>query len=221
MNALSGFAPLLFLLAGKPPPRDSGDPPKIVAVLCDPASSRLSVRTGAEAQIPGSRYAVRWFMNVDDLIVHFSGDGGNGHYQAGLLQLAICGRFVIELSGDFLNPNLDGEMGAIDPFAALSVTVYNPTTVNNLRLYPAGTRRWAIRLAPCDRDPHSRWGDCPEGWAVRVDLAYRPKTEKLLVHEWVVSGDVIGGVLRHSERLSTVRAPLRLWRHKHRRLNQH
>src|SRR3954470_15990292 len=99
MNARSAFAALSLLLAGQASPPGPVSTPRNVAILCDPASSRLSVRSGVEAQIPDPQYPVRRLVKVDDLIVHFRGDGGEGQYQGGLGRFERCGLFMILLEG--------------------------------------------------------------------------------------------------------------------------
>lgn len=186
------------------------DPERKLVILCDPARLRLSIRTPADAATVDRSYPRRTIIDPEKSLVAYLPDlGGGSQYQGSLIRYEQCGPLTIRLEGTFLNSNLDGEMGAIPQFAAVTLSA------DNRRLYPKEGD--PVRLAECDLNI-GRWEDCPNGWAVRMDFTYEPgadpydrSADKLLVHEWVRSGDVLGGAMKMSERRSVTRAGLGRW----------
>lgn len=176
-----------------------------LAVLCDPVRFRLSLRHRADAASLDSSYPERRLVDPEALVVRFPNHAGEAQYQAGLIRYETCGPFVIRLEGDFLNPNMAGEMGAIEPFASVRIWA------DNRMLYPAD-RPGAIRLAACD-STLPIWRECPADYAIRIDLAYRPETERLRIREWALADDVLNERWgdRLTERHGEVPALLGLW----------
>jgi len=174
-------------------------------LLCDPHNFRLSLRYRADAASLDSAYPQRRLIAPESLIAYFPNQGGEDQYQGGLVRYELCGPFVVRLQGDFLNTNLAGEMGAISPFAAVAISA------DNRMLYPAN-ERGRIRLGVCD-ERLPIWRECPADYAVRIDLAYRPDVERVTIHEWASSGDILDddGVYRSTERRSEVRSRLELY----------
>lgn len=95
-------------------------------------------------------------------------------------------------------------MSALPPFAEVRVSADN-------RMLEPRDGRSAVRLAPCDVS-NPRWENCPTDWAIRIDLAYEPKLERITSHEWVMSGDAMEGDYKLSERESSTEALLDLWK---------
>jgi hypothetical protein len=172
---------------------------------------RLSLRAGTGRERGDARYIWQRQIDLRKLVIPSPEVPGGPHYQSGRVLYARCGPLTVRLRGDFINANLDGEMGGIEPFGNIAVLA------NGRKLYPAAG---SLRLAPCDTKIHM-WQDCPASWAVRVDLAYRPATDRLAIRAWVDSGDVLGGDVERSERVSSVRALLRGWWERRRRLSRH
>ncbi|HEY0026510.1 MAG TPA: hypothetical protein VGC35_01440 [Allosphingosinicella sp.] len=185
------------------------DPERRMVILCDPARFRLSIRAAADAASLDRSYPQRTIIDQESLVAYFRNPGGGVQYQGSLIRYEQCGPLIIRLEGAFLNANVNGEMGAIPQFAAVTVTA------DNRQLYPKEGD--AVRLAECDLNI-PRWEDCPSGWAVRIDFTYVPAADpydqgadRLLVHEWVRSGDVLGGAMTESERRSSTGAGLGRW----------
>jgi hypothetical protein len=212
MNASLGLAAIWISAAAEPARANPGEPLQAVTLLCDPSASRLSVRTENSVGAADGGYKRRRRFYLRDLVVEVPQAPPTPHYQQGRVRHARCGPLTVRLAGDFLNANRDGEMGAIDPFVSVAFFA------DGRKLFPLGAG--LLHLAPCDIDNHM-WRDCPAAWAVRIDLAYGPATGRLTIREWVDSGDVIGGEVKRSERVSSVRAlpgprrqgPHRLRRH--------
>lgn len=164
-------------------------------LLCDPKRSRLSIRSGSKQASLAPDYPNRREIDPDDLVEFLPSDVGEEQFRRALVRYERCGPLVVKLSGDFLNRNIQGEMGAFAPFVAVEVSH------GKRRLYPASGKD-PVRLTECDVEIR-RWLDCPERYAVRIDLDHVPGRageERLLVHEWVRSGDVIDGRMAMSER---------------------
>jgi hypothetical protein len=198
-------APATPASAAPTPAFDSAIDENKLVLLCDPERFRVSVRYRADAASVDRSYARRVLIDPFTLVARFPHQGGEDQYQDGLVRYERCGPFVIRLQGDFLNGNIEGEMGGITPFAAVRIWADNRT------LYPANERRMT-RLAVCD-ERLPIWASCPADYAARIDLAYRPQVERLAIHEWALSGDILDddGVYRSTERRSDVRAQLDLW----------
>jgi hypothetical protein len=212
-RAFRAAAALLLIIFGRPAaasqPAPEGydrsvDPEKIV-LLRDPENLRLSLRYRADEASLDSTYPRRSVIGPESLITYFPNQGGEDQYQGGLVRYELCGPYVVRLQGDFLNTNLGGQMGGISPFASVSISA------DNMWLYPAN-ERGGMRLGVCD-EQLPIWRECPADYAVRIDLAYLPQTERVAIHEWASSGDILddNGVYRTTERRSDVRAMLDLY----------
>jgi hypothetical protein len=180
-----------------------------LVLLCDPQRFRLSIRSAADRASIDESYPRRLVVDPNALVAMFPDENGTLRYRYSLVRHESCGPFVVTLTGDFLNSNVDGEMGALPPFASVHVTA------DNRWIYP--DRPKAIRLTECDTAVW-RWEDCPAGYAVRVDFTYKPpdddrseRGESLFIRAWVRSGDVLGGATKMSKRASSVHPGLWLW----------
>jgi hypothetical protein len=184
-----------------------------IVILCDPERFRLSIRAAADHASLDTTYKRRTVIDIATLVAVFPNHGGEEQYQRSLVRYERCGPLIVRLEGDFLNSNIEGEMGAIEPFAAITLTA------DNHWLYPElhpDQGRGSVRLTECDMDLPI-WRDCPRDYAVRIDFSYVPAkdpydhtADRLRIHEWVRSGDVLGA-MKTSERRSSVNAQLGLW----------
>jgi hypothetical protein len=174
-----------------------------LAILCDPVRFRLSIRYKADRTSVDTSYPRRLTVDPESLVARFPNQGGEEQYQDSLIRYERCGPLVIRIEGSFLNSNIEGEMGAIAPFALVRVWADN-------RLLAPNDGRGAIRLAPCD-ESLPRWENCPADYAVRLDLAYQPELERVTSHEWVLSGHVLEEDYQLTERESSVQALLGRW----------
>jgi len=176
-----------------------------LALLCDPARFRLSLRHRADAASLDASYPQRRLIDPETLVARFPNHAGEAQYQGGLVRYETCGPFVVRLEGDFLNPNMAGEQGAIEPFAAVRIWA------DNRMLYPSN-ERGAMRLAACD-STLPIWRECPADYAIRIDLAYRPEAERVAIREWALVEDVLNESRgdRTIERRSEMQALLSLW----------
>lgn len=183
---------------------DTIDDKKMV-VLCDPAQFRMSIRTRADAASLDRAFPQRRVIDPETLVAYHPNFSGEPSYRGPLIRYEQCGPFTVQLQGDFFNSNINGEMGAIPPFAAVTITA------DNRLLYPESGGN--VRLTDCDtRNP--RWDGCPERYAIRVDLQYVPDAapERLVIQEWVESGDLMGGETQVSERRSSLDVSFEQWR---------
>ena len=176
-----------------------------LVLLCDPARFRLSLRHRADAASLDASYPERRLIDPEALVARFPNHRGEAQYQGGLVRYESCGPFVVRLEGDFLNPNTAGEQGAIPPFASVRIWA------DNHMLYPAN-ERGATRLSVCDAELPI-WRECPADYAIRIDLAYRPESERVAIHEWALTEGVPNERFgdRLTERSSEVSAPLGMW----------
>lgn len=154
------FALLLLAAAAKFDPTIADD--KIV-MLCDPEQYRLSVRVGADAASVDHSYPERRLIDPSDLIFPLPDARGEIDFHGFLVRYERCGPYTVRLEGDAYNINAQGEAGAYDTFATVSVIWAGGL------IYPKDGE--ITRLVLCDRSI-PRANGCKASYAVRVDGWY-------------------------------------------------
>jgi hypothetical protein len=134
-------------------------------ILCDPGKFRFSIRA-VDEQRPDATYPQRVVIDLTTLSEMLPGWSGSPDILAPLIRYVRCGPYTIKLEGDAYNANVQGESGAYDPFAAVSVIrgnrmVYGP-----------------VRLTECDRTL-PRAAPCPDGYTIRIDGRYDAARRRL------------------------------------------
>ncbi len=175
---------LALLLAAPPiPTRPTFDPAidetKLV-VLCDPVRFRFSVRASADAASVDRSYPQRVVIAPSDLMQGLPGWTGGIEVLGPLIRYERCGPYTVKLQGDAYNTYIQGESGAYDSFAAVSVI-----GGNRLAYPPDGG---AVRFVDCDRSL-PRASECPKGFAVRLDAVVDMKAKMLVMTETTTSHD--------------------------------
>jgi hypothetical protein len=132
------------------------DPAERVLLLCDAKSGRLHVRAVGDHDDDDRTYPTRTLVQVADLV-----GMSQGQYRRFKSMSYRCGRYRIRFSGDALNPNIQGELGAEPAFLSVAITrgknVILPST----------------RLTICQSgEQSSRWGRCPDDYATRVSVLH-------------------------------------------------
>lgn len=138
-----------------------------LVLRCDAARSWLHLGDTTGALLPrDSLYASRtiaWGALIK------AGPGTNPHgdpLRTGTRTITRkCGALTVRVSAGFLNPNVQGELGAVE-FPVVSVL--------------AGSRLVLPRtaLASCEQGPgrYEAFAPCPAGWATAVTVQYDPRT---------------------------------------------
>jgi len=175
-----------------------------LVILCDPANIRLSIRHQAGAASLDASYPRRTVVDPETLVEYSTNHLGTHQYRRSLRRWVQCGPLAVQLDGQFLNADIQGEMGAMPPFAAVRVLA------GNRILVPADAGR-PIRLTPCD-ETMPPWEDCPADYAVRLDLAYNPEARRMATREWAMSGSVVEEAYETRERTGSIDIDLHLWR---------
>lgn len=139
-------------------PRPDADlaPAEQVMLLCDADKGRLHIRALGDHDDADATYPARTLIQVADFFGLSS-----GQYRLYKKRSYQCGAYRVEFSGDALNSNIQGELGAEPAF--LSVSIYHDHTSI---LAPT-------RLVTCQSgDPSSRRGQCPADYATRLDIRH-------------------------------------------------
>lgn len=136
-----------------------------VAIMCDPVKYRFSIQANATAASLDKSYPIAKLLSVEDLFSAEALPGwtSDGEVLAPLIHYERCGPYTFKFEGDALNMHVQGESGAYDPFAAVSI-LRGP---GQFQLTAGST----LRLTACDRTL-PRAAPCPKGSAVRLDGAY-------------------------------------------------
>lgn len=176
-----------------------------IAIMCDPTKFRFSVRAEATAADLDHAYPIAKIVLTDDLFFPGSMPGPTGQAEilAPLVRYERCGPYTFRLEGAAYNMNVQGQSGAYEPFA--SVTVLRAGGW----LYPTDGK--ALRLTACDRTL-LRARPCPTGYAVRLDAHYDERRKILQFVETTASfeDDEVTKETT-SERRFDVREDLELW----------
>jgi hypothetical protein len=177
-----------------------------VAIMCDPAKFRFSIRADATIADLDNAYPIKKIVPVDDLFFRDGLPGWTGQTDilGPLVRYERCGPYTFRLEGAAYNMNAQGESGAYEPFA--SVTVLRGSG----RLYPDDGG--VLRLTACDRTlPLAR--PCPQGYAVRLDARYDDNRKVLQFTETTTSFDDDNAKKeKTSVRRFNVQEDLEMWR---------
>ena len=145
--------------------------PTAIAILCDPGKFKFSIHAYAEQTSVDRSYPERWLVNKDELVEHYPEFTGEKHYREYKRRTETCGPFLIRIEGDALNVNANGEMGAEDSFANVSVVAGNRWMFPTRQLN-SGER--GVKLYHCAIGG-GRQSDCPDSFATQIDASYDPK----------------------------------------------
>lgn len=157
-----------------------------MVVLCDPDRFRLSVRASADAASLDRGYPERRLIDPAALIEMLPQENGSMDLRGYLVRYERCGPYTVRFEGDAYNANVQGESGAYDSFAKVSV-IWGRQVI-----YPAEGQPEATRLTACDRSL-SRAQPCPTGYAVRIDGWYDAKAGVTRFDEHTKSDDEMAG----------------------------
>ena len=165
---------LLALQAASPydphvTPEDGGEVEHLV-ILCDPRAFRFSIRVGANAASLDRSYPQRTVIDPNDLMQALPGWTSQLDVQGPLVRYVRCGPYTMKLEGDAYNTYVQGEAGAYDAFAAVTL-LRGPRII-----YPI--EGGATRFTECNRSVR-RANPCPIGYAVRLDGDYDDKSKRL------------------------------------------
>ncbi|NIJ64156.1 hypothetical protein FHR20_001087 [Sphingomonas leidyi] len=177
------------------------------AILCDPGTFRLSIRA-ADGDSLDRSYPRRATVAAEALIQPLPNHGGDMQYRGALTRYFQCGPYSIRLTGGFYNANVEGQLGAYPAFPIVQVFADN-------RMIAPNDRRQGIAIGACERDNRLA-PECPGDWAVRIDIAYDARREKVAVVEQALStrhlGDDPSVGRQRSERRYEADNALLLWR---------
>jgi hypothetical protein len=151
-----------------------------VAIMCDSTKFRFSIRAAATSADLDKSFPITKIVTIDDLFYAEGLPGWTGEtdIMGPLIRYERCGPYTFKLQGAAYNLNVQGESGAYEPFA--SVTILRGAGV----LYPDDGG--VLRLTDCDRMlPRAR--PCPDGYAVRLDGQYDGKAKALHMVETSIS----------------------------------
>ena len=160
-----------------------------IAILCDPGKFNFSIRAYADKSSVDRSYPERWLIKKDNLVEYYPAFTGEKFYREYKHRTETCGPFLIRIEGDALNVNANGEMGAEDSFANVSVVAGNYWMFPARQLNSGGK---GVKLFHCAVGG-GRQSDCPDSFATQIDAAYDPKFDALHFLELLEVYEDLGG----------------------------
>lgn len=175
-----------------------------VAILCDPAKARVSVRL-ADRESLDRAYPARVVIAPESLIQPLPDRRGEARYRGSLTRYLQCGPYSLRLRGGFYNADVEGQLGAYPGFVTLDVFADNRMIVSR----DGG----GVAIGQCGRDD-GLGPSCPSDWAVRLDVDHQPQRHAVPVTEHASSNrsraDDPGEAREHTSRRYEVDAPFAL-----------
>lgn len=150
-----------------------------MVILCDPGGFRLSIRAGAAQSSIDRNYPIRVLVDPETLSQPLPNHGGESQYRGQLIRYLQCGPYTLRLRGGFYNSNTAGQLGAFPAFVLLQIVSDNRRILPNARVRVNGE---ALAIGICERG-NGLAPDCPQDWAVRLDLTYDSKRGRI-VAKW-------------------------------------
>ncbi len=153
---LLGLNVMLFptMALGEPLPDADLDPAEQVAMLCDGGRERLAIRSLGDHDDEDVTYPQRILVRMANFV-----GLERGQYRTYRTRSYKCGPYDVRFSGDALNSNIQGELGAEPAFLSVAIARGKASILSS------------TRLLVCESGEGSaRWGQCPQSYASRINL---------------------------------------------------